>query len=707
MKVAKIKVDGYRLLNGFVMEMRDDLSLVIGKNNTGKTSLLNILSSVLPEGSPNFAFEDFSLGLQVALRKALEKDIPQAPEQPILINLELEVQYDEKDNLRNLSKLMIDLSPEARTVHLRFRTELGPNEFSRLYGDVRKNLEAIEEFTKSLDEKERGVEIQRFLSKKLGGYLSSSIVSFDPQDETASLDLTKEAKLLRRVLRLEYVSARRSVENRTAGKNGRTAGRALSQLSSDYFDDHTGGSEETPAFIQLAAQAAATDRAFTKTYKSVFEDVVGKIRRFGGTTALNADIHVVSDIQPDLLLKNSTSVRYGDPDSMLPEDHNGLGYLNLIAIIMEIEIRLLRMKGDGAQGMADINLLVIEEPEAHTHPQLQYIFIKQIKELILEHKKGDGLKLQTVLTTHSAHITAESDFSDIKYFRRIADRVEARNMTDLEEKYGKDTKSYRFLKQYLTLTRAELFFADKAVLIEGDTERILMRAMMRKVDAAEPDHESPLNSQNISIVEVGAHSQVFDHFIHFTGLKTLIITDIDSAGIFEKEIEKDGKKEIKRSLRACAVADGTHTMNGALKHYLGLTKSELDAEGDLGDLRKRSAAQKQVSKTDTWAIDPKDGAIFVAYQTKEADYEARSYEDAFIHINREFIMKNIGSFHGLKKTHHFADASMDAYALADKCVRKKTHFALDVIYHGGTDGNSEWKTPGYITEGLRWLRDAR
>ena len=227
---------------------------------------------------------------------------------------------------------------------------------------------------------------------------------------------------------------------------------------------------------------------------------------------------------------------------------------------------------------------------------------------------------------------------------------------------------------------------------------------MRKVDAAEPDHDSPLNSQNISIVEVGAHSQVFDHFIHFTGLKTLIITDIDSARI---KVENDDKKKSKKSLEACAVVDGTHTTNGALRHYLGLTKSELEAEGDLDDLRVRTSDQKQLSKTDKWAIDSNDGAIFVAYQTKEANYEARSYEDAFIHINREFITNNIDSFHGLKNTHHFADASMNAYELADKCVLKKTHFALDVIYHEGIDGSGDWEIPSYISEGLRWLRDAR
>ena len=52
---------------------------------------------------------------------------------------------------------------------------------------------------------------------------------------------------------------------------------------------------------------------------------------------------------------------------------------------------------------ADINLLFIEEPEAHTHPQMQYVFIKNIKTLLSEGKNGLN-NLQTVISTHSSHI---------------------------------------------------------------------------------------------------------------------------------------------------------------------------------------------------------------------------------------------------------------------------------------------------------------
>jgi predicted ATP-dependent endonuclease of OLD family len=98
----------------------------------------------------------------------------------------------------------------------------------------------------------------------------------------------------------------------------------------------------------------------------------------------------------------------------------------------------------------------------------------------------------------------------------------------------------------LTISRAEIFFADKAILIEGDTERILIPTFMRKIDIEEKarleaenakDDFLPLLSQNISIVEVvGAYSQIFEKFIQFLGIKGIIITDIDSKGDLGKRM---------------------------------------------------------------------------------------------------------------------------------------------------------------------------
>ncbi|WP_162126038.1 TOPRIM nucleotidyl transferase/hydrolase domain-containing protein [Flavobacterium phycosphaerae] len=73
-------------------------------------------------------------------------------------------------------------------------------------------------------------------------------------------------------------------------------------------------------------------------------------------------------------------------------------------------------------------------------------------------------------------------------------------------------------KTYLTISRAEIFFADKAILIEGDTERILLPTMMKKLDIQNSasdliDKKIPLLSQNISIIEVGAFSQILNYLL--------------------------------------------------------------------------------------------------------------------------------------------------------------------------------------------------
>ena len=91
------------------------------------------------------------------------------------------------------------------------------------------------------------------------------------------------------------------------------------------------------------------------------------------------------------------------------------------------------------------------------------------------------------------------------------------------------------------------------------------------------------------------------------------------------------------------------------------------------------------------------------YQTKENEYNARSFEDAFIHINRNFVNTNKNEFKGLKNKNSFDDTNIDAYDLAANCVKKKTYFAMDIIFHTN-DKYDNWQIPSYIKEGLLWLK---
>jgi predicted ATP-dependent endonuclease of OLD family len=403
-------------------------------------------------------------------------------------------------------------------------------------------------------------------------------------------------------------------------------------------------------------------------------------------------LQVISNIREEKLLSDNTSVIYEQDGHTLPEDYNGLGYLNLFAIIYCIHLKLDAFKREGALDIkpADINLLFIEEPEAHTHPQMQYSFIRNIKAMLADESKG--INLHTIISTHSSHIVSQSNFSDIKYFYRDFENnnIIAQNLSELEPLYVKSDspesekieqqRNFQFLKQYLTLERAELFFADKAIFIEGDTERILMSAMMKKIDAANKDNAaySPLLSQNVSIVEVGAYSHIFAPFLDFLRIKTLVITDLDSVGA-------DGK--------ACCVCDGVKTSNKSLNYFIHKTFEEL----------KTLPHNDKCFKFDSGnLVATNDGELCIAYQTAVVGYHARSFEDAFIATNYDFIKANKDNFTSLKCRELISDKSPDYFDIAQKCINRKTVFATDILYY--SDKNlSNWNVPNYIKEGLEWL----
>lgn len=89
------------------------------------------------------------------------------------------------------------------------------------------------------------------------------------------------------------------------------------------------------------------------------------------------------------LLKDNTTVVYDDQSNFLPENYNGLGYLNLFSIIMKIETIMSDFRKDNKKDEqpADINILFIEEPEAHTHPSNAICICKKYKEFIERRKK--------------------------------------------------------------------------------------------------------------------------------------------------------------------------------------------------------------------------------------------------------------------------------------------------------------------------------
>lgn len=695
MKIAKIYVQNFRLLRDFTIDVEKELSLIIGKNNTGKTSILSVLDKFLGQSEKvRFTIDDFNIEFKKELKQIIEQEevIDESDYILVGIKLKLYIKYEAEDNLANLSRVMMDLDPENNNIVLGYEYILSITDYLRLRSDFREFQ--VNENNKREEKPDYVIRtIFDFLQDRHSNYFKLSKKSFkydiatDSAIEEGYIDLIREEISTKDIINFKYISAKRDVTNKEIDKT-------LSTQTSRIYKSAEANDEQNRAVENFKDKLSETDNDLSEIYKTMFDDIVKKVRSFGGIKINESEIEIISTLKHRELLEGNTTVVYKhDAENHLPEHYNGLGYMNLISMIFEIEILLHDFKREKEKKPADINLLFIEEPEAHTHPQMQYVFIKNIKQLLGQgviREDGENRDLQYIITTHSSCIVADSDFDDLKYLKKESiNGVIAKNLKDLKREYDEGTSQYQFLKQYLTIDRAEIFFADKAILIEGDTERILVPTLMRKIDleekarlaaARQEDTFLPLLSQNISIVEVGAYSQIFEKFIDFLGIKSLIITDIDS-------VDDNDKK--------CRVANGTNYSNEAIRFFFN--------NPTLAQLTGFTIANKLFNKVAGVWTNQADGKVCIVYQILEGNYNARSFEDAFIHINKAFIAGNKDDFKGLQNKDDFDDNANDAFALATSCVKKKTHFALDILYNSN-ENLSNWQVPSYIKEGLLWLK---
>lgn len=744
MKITKIKVNNFRLLKNIVIDLEDDLSIILGKNNCGKTSLLLILDRFLGNnaGKLAFTFDDFNTDFKEDLKSRIEN--PQRGSEEYLlpgISLKLFIEYDEHDDLSNIgNKVIMDLDPNNKVVVLAFEYYLSEERFSALRRDY------LEQKTKKGD---KAKDLFAFLKDQYSTYfqVSKKSVLFNltkqKEDDKVFTDLVKENICIDRIISFKWINARRNVSNKDSD-------RALSSLSSKIYKKMEASKSNPDIVEKFKDTLSDTDKQLDEVYQEIFQEVIQDVKKFGGMRQDDSVIKIVSSLQHKELLEENTTVMYGlnTTGHSLPESYNGLGYMNLISMIFEIKILLHEFQREKEEKPSDINLLFIEEPEVHTHPQMQCVFIKNIKSLLkngVVREDGETRKLQTILSTHSSHIVSESDFEDIKYFKRDNGGIVSKNLKDLKNEYGQEHElSYKFLKQYLTLHRSELFFADKAIFIEGDTERVLLPAIMKKLDqedfAAEfvagTPNSLPLLSQNISIIEVGAYSQIFEKFIDFIGTKSLIITDIDSTGLLPEKDENgaikkntDGTDKLKRS--ACPVAGGDQTSNTSLKFFYGKEKTL----SDFIALAQEQRFLKKDPASKDWIPDA-GGYLLCVYQTRETadgvEYHARSFEDAFFHINKPFIAQHTfdaqGDFIGdqkfptltQSKMKRFAKSEIDAWEMASG-VGSKPSFAMEILLNSEqvvtelqnsatgekakvTEEFMNWNAPSYIREGLKWLK---
>lgn len=655
MHISSIKVKNFRAIKDAELKldpnMKQDLTLVVGKNNSGKTSFIMIFDKFLRK-EDSFNFHDFSTNLREKIYQVETISVSD-----ILIGLLLDISYNEYDNLEYLSEFIVDLNKSNNVVKLYFECSIDEERLRKDIGNIEKEHK------------------RRFIEKNITSYLNKNLYVYekdeDLQEDKKNKLIKKEVSDISKLINYQVIHAKR---NLASSESQEKTSLPLSKLSTEYFNKDNVFSEND--FIKINNAILDMDENLNNLYDTHFQGFFSNVKDFLGTS----DLKVLSNLESRQIMSNSSKVVQIDSESnFLPESLNGLGNLNILYLLLQIDLK----KRFFIQEEKSINLFFIEEPEAHTHPQMQYIFSKKFKKII-----ENIPNLQTFISTHSSHIVSQCDFDDIRYFHNKNGSVKIKNFyLELKGKYEGDTNLFKFLKQYITLYSAELFFAEKVIFIEGISEKILIPYFIKKFDDANKGKLNyiPMISQNITYVEAGANAKAFQHLLDFFEVKSLILTDIDSV----KPISKDDKTVYE----SCEVKSGVSSSNATIKHYL---KYDNNNNNWFDLIKKRS-------------IKVEGENINVFYQVEENGYHARSFEDSFIAINCKLINKYKDDILGLKNRKKITDNPEDFYELTNSIINSKSEFASSLLFLALVNGDKvgkekvEWNTPKYIQEALEWI----
>lgn len=412
MHISKIKIINFRLFKNINLSLNEGLNILVGENDSGKTALIDAIRYVLGTNSNDRSF------------------------------------IKEEDFHDNSNELSIQLTFTNVDAHAhRFVEHLSHEEYKDEEGTKRRSVLHIQ-----LNANKTGVERRGY------PYIKTQLKS--------GIDgngLSIEAEI-RDFLSATYLKPLRDAETEmSSGKASR-----LSQIMSSSKVV----SEGMDLILSIIAQAndalLADDAALKKAAENIQNNYLHELIFDQDKKNLGAFIDIagvrtkVLDVLPSNVKRRHFRTVLEGLSLALTKDHqiHGLGYHNLL--FMGAELLLLEQEAE-----YEFPLLLIEEPEAHIHPQLQMKLLQFINSKVIESK------VQCIISTHSPNISAKADPSEIIMLKGGKAFALREGETELK------SDDYKYLQKFLDATKANVFFAKGLLLVEGDGENILLPEIAR------------------------------------------------------------------------------------------------------------------------------------------------------------------------------------------------------------------------------------
>lgn len=421
MYLQSIKINNFRIFQNFELELNKGLNILIGENDSGKTALIDAIRLVLDTNSSEwtkFIISDF---------------------------------HDGKNTL-NIQLKFADLSIDDQSIfpeHITYIKNTQSQSEAFLYVNLTASIKQ--------------------LTNKIGQFIQTDINS-GQNAEGPALE-----KVARMYLSTTYLKPLRDVEGElSAGRASR-----LSQILANH--EILGKNEENVERLirtMICANQAIKDDTAVIDTKGQIQALLDKIT-FNDKKFIPSLNMLGSKALEELNeTERQALFRVILEKLSLGLDHagksHGLGYSNLL--FMATELMLLSQSSD------EFPLLLIEEPEAHLHPQLQMKFLKYLTE--------DQPNLQCILSTHSPHFASKAPLENLIIMNSGIAFPLRRECTLL------DSDDYPFLAKFLDVSKANMFFAKSVLIVEGDGENILLPTIAELLGR-------PLEDYGVSLVNVG------------------------------------------------------------------------------------------------------------------------------------------------------------------------------------------------------------
>lgn len=718
MKISSFRLKNYRRLIDVELVLDDQKTILVGANNSGKTSCIGALHTFLmrPE---NLRIRDVSkqhwqsissTGVQLRADQISTEKLEALNTQLTDFMPRLDVTiYAEAREAYRARNILPTLGWRGGALGVRIAYE--PDDIAKLAADYSQARKVVEEhvgvslWPKDLfDFLEKGNNFSKYIKQK------HYIISLDTVDSEEADGDTKQSEkpeprlqvltssALRKLIRVDVISEQRGLgtEDSSSDKGPYSEKQRLHKLLREYYDLFLNPDDfPEAADLEVLEKQQEMEEGFTKRLEQQFKAPLEELIDMGYPgIGGNPTVEIAAKISGTDALQKSSSVHYRfdkNQDETLPESYLGLGYQNLIYLTFRLlgfrdkwmrKGKSISTDKDLTDEIEPIHLVLVEEPEVNLHAQVQRVFIAQAYKTLRKHpslEQDPTFQTQLVVSTHSSHVVNDVDFKDLRYFRRSsangAIKMDHTSIENMSKLFSSAKAEMKFVSKHLKLTHCDIFFADGVIFVEGQAERLLVPEFIA-------NNFKGLSKRYLSILEVsGAHTHKYRALVEKLGLVTLVITDLDSRDVGKK---KCAPKKGENQTTSNYTLTSWHPQKSLVDDLVALPEEASDS--------KNSAAP-----------------LYVAYQKQvtlgEKEVLSRTFEDALILANFDDpFFENIIAVSNSKEAFVGPAQPLEVSLFAYVQTLTKGDFAFNCLFYIAEEANHSLSPPTYISEGLEWLQ---